>query len=249
MDFKFRKLELGTRVIQLQIWDKDGRDRFRTVGSCYYRCAHAIIVCYEVTDLASWRNVRQWLQEVDRYACESVIRMVVGMKCELEYKRVVSFEEAKEYAEEVGVHLIETSSKMAVNVDAVFRVATCKIMQRMFSYEEEGVVAIPYGHTQWRLNAHGRCSKVVQERVFAVVCAWRWQRTNTRRVQSGLAALPVEVLVLILEQVDHKDTHAGYEFDPVWDALQPQVPNSTPTVHPLKIDAVKMGRSRNCLLC
>jgi GTPase SAR1 family protein len=42
-----------------------------------------IIVVYDVTDMESYNNVKQWLNEIDRYACENVNKLLVGNKCDL----------------------------------------------------------------------------------------------------------------------------------------------------------------------
>jgi Ras-related protein Rab-1A len=47
-------------------WDTAGQERFRTITSSYYRGAHGIIVVYDVTDLDSFNNIKQWLHEIDR---------------------------------------------------------------------------------------------------------------------------------------------------------------------------------------
>jgi len=45
----------------------------------------------------SFNNVKQWLQEIDRYACENVNKLLVGNKCDLSAKRAVEHNAAKVY--------------------------------------------------------------------------------------------------------------------------------------------------------
>eukprot|EP00611_Tribonema_gayanum_P002355 TRINITY_DN11722_c0_g2_i1.p1 TRINITY_DN11722_c0_g2~~TRINITY_DN11722_c0_g2_i1.p1 ORF type:complete len:197 (+),score=72.48 TRINITY_DN11722_c0_g2_i1:202-792(+) len=131
VDFKIRTIELDSKTIKLQIWDTAGQERFRTITSSYYRGAHGIIVVYDVTDRDSFQNVKQWLHEIDRYACENVNKLLVGNKSDLEAKRAVTTEEAKEFADSLGIEFLETSAKNATNVDSAFMTMSAAIKGRM----------------------------------------------------------------------------------------------------------------------
>jgi len=120
VDFKIRTVEYRNKLIRLQVWDTAGQERFRTITSSYYRGAHGIIVVYDITDAVTFNNTKQWLQEVDRYACENVNKMIVGNKLDLSSRRTVEFSTGKEFADSYGYPFLETSAKSNTNVEQTF---------------------------------------------------------------------------------------------------------------------------------
>jgi small GTP-binding protein len=131
VDFKIKTVELDGKIIKLQIWDTAGQERFRTITSSYYRGAHGIIIVYDVTDQVSWFNVKNWLQEIERYACENVNRLLVGNKADLVTKRAVDYNTAKEFADSLGIPFIETSAKNNTNVQKAFLTMASEIKNRI----------------------------------------------------------------------------------------------------------------------
>ncbi|KAJ0836007.1 putative small GTP-binding protein [Helianthus annuus] len=117
--------------MKLQIWDTAGQERFRTITSSYYRGAHGIIIVYDVTEMESFNNVKQWLSEIDRYANESVCKLLVGNKCDLVENKVVDTQTAKEFADELGIPFLETSAKDSVNVEQAFLTMAAAIKKKM----------------------------------------------------------------------------------------------------------------------
>lgn len=138
VDFKIRTIEVDHKIIKLQIWDTAGQERFRTITSSYYRGAHGIIVVYDVTDKESFNHVPEWLNEIDKYACENVNKLLFGNKSDLTAKRVVSTEQGKEFAESQGIEFLETSAKEATNVEQAFLTLATQIKTRMTSSTTDG---------------------------------------------------------------------------------------------------------------
>jgi len=131
VDFKIRTIQLDGKTIKLQIWDTAGQERFRTITSSYYRGAHGIIVVYDVTEIESFNNVKQWLHEIDRYASEGVNKLLVGNKSDLISKKQVDAEAAKSLADSLSIPFLETSAKSATNVEQAFMTMASEIKSRM----------------------------------------------------------------------------------------------------------------------
>ncbi|OAY53118.1 ras-related protein RIC1 [Manihot esculenta] len=131
VDFKIRTVDQDGKTIKLQIWDTAGQERFRTITSSYYRGAHGIIIVFDVTDEESFRNVKAWLTEIDKFATDNVNKLLVGNKCDLNSKRVVSSETARAFADEIGIPFLETSAKNATNVEDAFMTMAGEIKKRM----------------------------------------------------------------------------------------------------------------------
>ncbi|KAN0015552.1 hypothetical protein ACTFIU_008288 [Dictyostelium citrinum] len=144
VDFKIKTVYIEGKAIKLQVWDTVGQDRFRTRNnSSYYRGAHGIMVVYDITDQGSFNNVRQWLGEVDRYACENVNKLIVANKIDLVEKRVIDSEVAKSFCDTYEIPTIETSAKYATNVDDCFLLMTRNIKTRVEQYVPEPKVQKP----------------------------------------------------------------------------------------------------------
>ena len=118
VDFKIRTIESDDKVCKLQIWDTAGQERFKTITSSYYKGAHGIIITYDITDRDSFNAVHNWMQEAEKQSpMESVARILVGNKSDLEQRRAVSYDEGQEMANHYGVRFLETSAKECKNVE------------------------------------------------------------------------------------------------------------------------------------
>ena len=131
VDFKIKTIFVNSKIIKLQIWDTAGQERFRTITTSYYRGAHIIFMCYDITDRQSFQNLEMWYDEVKKYAGSNIQIVICGTKMDLTAKREVSYEEGKEYANDHGFNFYETSSKENTSVDILFEKSS-KIMLENF---------------------------------------------------------------------------------------------------------------------
>jgi GTPase SAR1 family protein len=74
------------------------------------------MICFDITDLDSFRNVDNWLEEIKRYCPDQTPVFIVGTKSDLESKRMVAYSTIKTYVDTKGLSYIETSSKTNENV-------------------------------------------------------------------------------------------------------------------------------------
>ena len=69
-----------------------------------------------MTDQESFNNVKQWLNEIDRYANENVNKLLVGNKSDLTAKKVVDYQTAKVSVLLCGVCMVHSAgSKQQCN--------------------------------------------------------------------------------------------------------------------------------------
>jgi len=157
VDFKIKTLEIDGKTVKLQIWDTAGQERFRTITSSYYPGAQGIILVYDCTDVESFNNVKQWMGEIDRYACENVNKLLVGNKCDLADQKNVETTTAKEFANSYDIPFIETSAKTAHNVDACFIQMATAIKNRMSSTNPSSGSGNSTVHIEKPSKSGGKC--------------------------------------------------------------------------------------------
>lgn len=91
----------------------------------------------DVTDQVSFNNVKTWITEIERYASNSVKKLLVGNKADLTSRRTVDKTSAEGFAKLLEMPYIETSAKMSENVEAAFIAMAREIKKQFAEYPEE----------------------------------------------------------------------------------------------------------------
>jgi Ras-related protein Rab-14 len=129
-------VEFGTRIIgvsgekiKLQIWDTAGQERFRAITRSYYRGAAGALLVYDITRRSTYNHLSGWLTDTRNLANPNTVIFLIGNKCDLDGRRDVTYEEAKQFADENGLMFVEASAKTGQNAEEAFLETAKKIYQ------------------------------------------------------------------------------------------------------------------------
>ncbi|PVD24749.1 hypothetical protein C0Q70_15234 [Pomacea canaliculata] len=121
VDFTMKTLNIDGKFVKLQIWDTAGQERFRTITQSYYRSANGVVIAYDITKHSTFDNIPRWMEDVKRYAGNSIVQLLVGNKADLEQLREVRKEEAAAMARQHNMlDALEASAKDNTNIDEAF---------------------------------------------------------------------------------------------------------------------------------
>ncbi|XP_077870503.1 ras-related protein Rab-30-like [Saccoglossus kowalevskii] len=137
VDFMIKTVQIGDDKVKLQIWDTAGQERFRSITQSYYRSADALVVVYDVTSFESFRCLPDWIKEIEQYASNKAITVLVGNKTDLIEDREVSLDNGTNFASTHEMRFLETSAKEADNVDKLFLDIAEELTKRVQVHEVE----------------------------------------------------------------------------------------------------------------
>jgi Ras-related protein Rab-2A len=120
VEFGSVNVAAGSKTVKLQIWDTAGQEIFRSIIKSYYKNAAAAILVFDVTDKKSFDDLESWLGEIKQNANSKITTVIIGNKVDLEDRRVITTEQAQQFADLHNLKYMETSAKTSYNVESVF---------------------------------------------------------------------------------------------------------------------------------
>ena len=90
-----------------------------------------IVLVYDVADEKSFANIQNWSKNVEQHASEGVCKILVGNKCDIEERRVISTEQGKALAAQLGMQFMETSAKSGYNVEHLFSMLALQVKTKI----------------------------------------------------------------------------------------------------------------------
>ena len=105
---------------KLTIFDTTGDEKFRAITRQYYKDAQGVLLVYDVTNRNSFNDIAIWERDIKDNAPADTVIFLVGNKSDLTKERVVTYEEGKNKANELGLFFTEVSAKSGDNIHILF---------------------------------------------------------------------------------------------------------------------------------
>lgn len=95
---------------KLYLWDTAGQESFKSITKTYYRKSAICLLVFDITNSKSFGNIKTWKREVEELN-DSVHFVLIGNKCDLDYRREVPINQAGEWARNNNMKYFEVSAK------------------------------------------------------------------------------------------------------------------------------------------
>jgi small GTP-binding protein len=137
-DFYTHTCPVNSEQVKLQIWDTAGQERFRSISKSYFRNAVGAVLVYDITNLASFDTLGDWLNDLQTLSAPNSYILLVGNKSDLEKSRQVGAELVKDFTERHHLEAIETSAQSGKNIKEAFARMALEVSTRVAT----GVISV-----------------------------------------------------------------------------------------------------------
>ena len=138
VDSKRKIVKIKGESVKVSIWDTAGQEKFQNIVKQYYNGANGVLLIFDITNKKSFDKINFWYQDLKQSVnIDELFVCLVGNKVDLEEMRVISKEEAEEYAKENNMQYFEVSAKTGEGIKELFDEATSKVVDKIIINEKE----------------------------------------------------------------------------------------------------------------
>lgn len=119
LDTKTKDMKIDSKLIRVNIWDTAGQVKYKSVTKNVFNGVHGVIALFDITNEDSFNGVKNWVKTAKEICVKHCGFVLVGNKLDLKNERIISKEEAEEYAKKEKMEYYEASSKNDENVDEI----------------------------------------------------------------------------------------------------------------------------------
>ena len=113
--------EIG-ESITFDIWDTNGREKFKSMTRIFYQGAKMAILVYDITRKESYDSVKNWwYKDIKEHGDPDIVIGIAGNKSDRYDDEEVPEQEAREFAESIGAVFSLTSAQNNSGIDELFK--------------------------------------------------------------------------------------------------------------------------------
>jgi len=105
-----KKKILNNKSYDINLWDTAGQEKYRSLTKIFIKEAKIAILVYAIDNKNSFDDLNMWLNTIKEINSDKLILGIAANKADLYKKAVVTDEEGKAYAKEIGAEWRSTSS-------------------------------------------------------------------------------------------------------------------------------------------
>merc|ERR1712061_744630 len=95
--------------VRLFIYDTAGQERFADMTASYYRVGDVCLLCFDMSNLATFDNTKWWMKKVSDHNANCSF-ILVGTKEDLVNEQALDIEPISRWAEQSGIPFFRTSA-------------------------------------------------------------------------------------------------------------------------------------------
>lgn len=140
-DFLTKQVENAENIIQLQLWDTAGTEKYHSMGSGFYRNSETCILVFDLTNQKSFENIEAWrtefLRQLNPADSETYPFVLIGNKNDMKEDIIVSENDIENYCKEHNnMPYFSTSAKDNTNLEEAFSKVADLAYNRNINNEE-----------------------------------------------------------------------------------------------------------------
>ncbi|EAX90439.1 Ras family protein [Trichomonas vaginalis G3] len=125
------QMEILNRTVHVHVWDTAGHEKYRTIGSLYYRDAEGCFCVFDYSDEESFKELPKWIEDFENVVGQNKVIAIVGNKSDLPKK--VNDNEALAFADSRGFKFYQTSAITNFGIADLFEGVVYEIMSHKIS--------------------------------------------------------------------------------------------------------------------
>jgi Ras-related protein Rab-2A len=124
--FSTERMQINNMQFKVQLWDTAGQELYRSMTKNYFREADCAIVVCDLSNQNALESLNDWIGDVRADAPSRCKIVIAGNKSDLD--RQITADQLKDFSEEKGCPMFETSARTGENVQELFEEAAMLVV-------------------------------------------------------------------------------------------------------------------------